>query len=93
MLRHIPPYVLEKLEHGQYSGSFEGYVLLIEIEDFPIFSNVFISEGKRGAEALSRFLSEVVGPPINMIEEAGGFVCQFSGESSYAGFLRWMLPV
>lgn len=86
MLRHIPPYVLEKLEHGQYSGSFEGYVLLIEIEDFPIFSNVFISEGKRGAEALSRFLSEVVGPPINMIEEAGGFVCQFSGESSYAVF-------
>lgn len=86
MLRHIPPYVLGKYGQGQYSGSFEGYVLLLETVDFPIFSNVFISEGKRGAEALSRFLSEVVGPPINMIEQAGGFVCQFSGEAFYAVF-------
>jgi tetratricopeptide (TPR) repeat protein/class 3 adenylate cyclase len=86
MLRHIPPFVLGKFEQGQYSGSFNGYVLLFGTDDFPIISNVFIGEGKRGAEELSRFLSEVVAKPIDLIEEAGGFVCQFSGESFYAVF-------
>jgi len=86
MFRHIPPFVLGKYEQGLYSGSFEGYVLLVDTDDFPIISNVFMGEGKRGAEAMSRLISEVVGTPINMIEEAGGFVCQFSGASFYAVF-------
>jgi hypothetical protein len=40
---------------------------------------MFLSRRKRGAK-LSQVSSEVVGPPKNMIEEAGGFVCQFSGD-------------
>lgn len=86
MLRPTPPYILEKLEQGQYSGSFDGYVLYVNIEDIAIISNVFMNEGKQGAEALSKLLSEVVSIPINMVEQAGGLVCQFSGESFYAVF-------
>jgi len=86
MFRHIPPFVLNKYEGGQYSGSFNSYVLLFDTEDFATISNVFRKEGKRGAEALSKFLSEIVSTPINWVEQAGGFVCQFSGESFYAVF-------
>jgi tetratricopeptide (TPR) repeat protein/class 3 adenylate cyclase len=86
MSRHLPPFILHNCEQGRFSGSFAGYVLFLDIADFTPISNVFRKEGKKGAEALSRFLSEVLGTPIDLVEKHGGFVSLFAGDAFCALF-------
>lgn len=86
MIRYIPPFILNNHEQQNYCGAFTGYVLFLDIADFTSLCNVFRKEGKKGAEALSCFLTEVLSYPIEQVESFGGFISLFAGDAICAVF-------
>jgi predicted ATPase/class 3 adenylate cyclase len=86
MIRYIPSFILQNYEKNVLKGTFEAYVLLIDIADFTKISTALQKEGKQGAEELSRFLDIAFGKPIEMIKDHGGFVSLFAGDAFCAIF-------
>jgi class 3 adenylate cyclase/tetratricopeptide (TPR) repeat protein len=86
MIRHIPPFILNKAENGEQHGSFEGYVLLLDIVDFTHISESFQRDNLHGADSIGALLNQISEGPINSIQKYGGFVSLFIGDAICAIF-------
>jgi tetratricopeptide (TPR) repeat protein/class 3 adenylate cyclase len=86
MIRYIPPFILQNYEKNVLQGTFEAYVLLIDIADFTKISTSLQKEGKQGAEELSMFLDVAFGVPTELVNRYGGFVSLFAGDAFCAIF-------
>lgn len=86
MIRHIPEYILNSYEKGQFSGTIPAYVLLFDIAGFTSISTELQKYGKQGAEELSLFLDFIFGKPIDIVKSYGGFISLFAGDAFCAIF-------
>jgi tetratricopeptide (TPR) repeat protein/class 3 adenylate cyclase len=86
MIRYAPGFILLHYLQNELSGSFTGFVLLVDLADFTPVSTKFQKHGKQGAEELSAYLELAFGEPIRIVESCGGFVSLFAGDAFCAVF-------
>ncbi len=81
---YLPPLILP--DPAKASTSFEGAVLVVEIEGFSALAESLVKLGREGAEALGRSLNNYFGPLIEAINREGGQVINLDGSGLQAFF-------
>ena len=77
----IPDFILNRFSAGDFSGGFDAYALSVDISGFTRMTDLLMASGKEGAEILSEKIIMIFGAVIAIIEENGGFVSAFAGDS------------
>lgn len=87
MRQVVPEFILQKNDKKIYTGSFNAYVLSIDLINFSELTNNLMKDSfKDGVEILSNFINYVFAPTIRAVETKGGFITGFSGDSRTAVF-------
>lgn len=84
LVAYLPPLILP--DPAKASTSFEGAVLVVEIEGFSALAESLVKLGREGAEALGRSLNNYFGPLIEAINREGGQVINLDGSGLQAFF-------
>ncbi len=77
----IPDFILNRFSADDFSGGFDAYALSVDISGFTRMTDLLMASGKEGAEILSEKIIMIFGAVIAIIEENGGFVSAFAGDS------------
>jgi class 3 adenylate cyclase len=86
MIRYIPPFILEKASRKEYRGSFNGFILILDIVDFTHIAEGFQQGGLLGADSIGNLLNQISRGLIEPINRYGGFVGLFIGDAICAIF-------
>lgn len=86
MIRYIPPFILEKASRKEYRGSFNGFILILDIVDFTHIAEGFQQGGLHGADSIGNLLNQISRGLIEPINRYGGFVGLFIGDAICAIF-------
>jgi class 3 adenylate cyclase/tetratricopeptide (TPR) repeat protein len=82
----VPEFILQKDALDQTSGTFEAATLVVDIAGFSSLTSKLMQHGREGAETLARALRFYFDPTVAAIEEGGGFITGFAGDSATALF-------
>ncbi len=82
----IPLFIQEKIDQKNYEGSFYGFVVSGDIENFTPMVESLMLKGKDGAEILGNILNKTFGNVTNVIYQNGGFITSFAGDAFLAVF-------
>jgi class 3 adenylate cyclase/predicted ATPase len=82
----VPPFVIEKLQRGELSGSFSCAALFVDISGFTNLTEILMEHGQYGAEILAVIMRTVFTPLVQSVFEQGGFVTGFAGDAFTAVF-------
>ncbi|MCK4642269.1 tetratricopeptide repeat protein [bacterium] len=77
----IPDFILNRFSAGDFFGGFDAYALSVDISGFTRMTDLLMASGKEGAEILSEKIIMIFGAVIAIIEENGGFISAFAGDS------------
>ncbi len=86
MFNVIPRFIADKTEKSNYSGSFKGSVLHLDIRGFTNLTEKLMISGDEGIEFLSKIINKIYKALIKKIYEEGGFVSSFAGDALYVVF-------
>jgi len=82
----IPEFILRKAYKKEYCGSFEAWVMHVDLLDFSSLCTRLMSDSDRGAEHLSEVINAVFDPATRAMEHYGGFIDRFAGDAFVAIF-------
>ena len=82
----VPEFILQKDAQDQTAGTFEAAALFVDITGFSSLTIKLMQHGREGAETLARALRFYFDPIVASIEEGGGFITGFAGDSCTALF-------
>ncbi|MFO0759740.1 MAG: AAA family ATPase [Byssovorax sp.] len=82
----VPEFILQKDAQDQTSGTFEAAVLVVDIAGFTSLTGKLMQHGREGAETLAKALRFYFDPTVSAVEEGGGFITGFAGDSCTALF-------
>ncbi len=82
----LPKFIIDRLNHGKYSGSLEASVLFLDISGFTRITEELMTRGSEGAEILSDLLEEIYDPLVDIVYSYGGSIAGFEGDSFTAVF-------
>ncbi len=86
MRRLIPDFILQKNKAKQFNGSFEAWILHVDLQGFTSLSNELIKSSQKGAEILRDRINSIFIPAIKAIEQRSGFISTFAGDAFTAVF-------
>lgn len=86
MSRAVPAFISRRLSRGQLHGYLDGAVLHVDVTGFTSLTERLMADGHRGAERVSRALNAIFEAVEAPIEDAGGFIATFAGDSFTAVF-------
>lgn len=84
--RLVSSFILRNFREGTSSGSFHATVLLADMTGFTRLTHEAMRLGDGGAEWISHILSRSFSPFIEFVENEGGFIAEFEGDSALAVF-------
>jgi class 3 adenylate cyclase/tetratricopeptide (TPR) repeat protein len=82
----VPEFILQKDAQDQTSGTFEAAALFVDIAGFSSLTSKLMQHGREGAETLALALRFYFDPTVAAVEEGGGFITGFAGDSCTALF-------
>ena len=77
----VPHFILQQHASKKTSGVFPAAVQFVDISGFSSLTEKLIAHGKEGAEVLGTTLRFFFNPLIEAVEQAGGFITGFAGDS------------
>ncbi len=86
MVKYVPEYILASYEKGIYQGKFTGYALFFDISGFTRLTEISTFKGQKGAAELNRLLQSTFGPVTAIVEQNGGMITGYAGDSFLAVF-------
>ena len=81
MLGLVPTYLLKKLNLGETRGMRRGCAICVDVSGFTPLVERLGRLGRRGAEMLSEGISALYAAIEQLVDEGGGFVSTFAGDS------------
>lgn len=88
-MKHLIPHFIEQqYRDQQLHGSFQAYVLFIDLSGFTKLTESLMQEGKAGAEQLSLVLNQIFSPLVDLVYQRGGFIPYFAGDAFSGIFLE-----
>lgn len=86
MKNFVPYFISEKYSLGEYSGSFTGCSMFLDLSGFTSVTDKLMREDKEGIEVMGNFLSQIFESIVASIHGRGGFVSSFEGDALIAIF-------
>lgn len=86
MYKNVPSFIIENFKKAQYSGKFQGSVLLINLSGFTGIVEKLKTRGAEGYSELRRFISGIYSPITEAVFKHGGFVSKFFSDQIFAAF-------
>ncbi len=86
MIKYVPEYILASYEKGIYQGKFTGYALYFDISGFTRVTEIITLKKQKGAAELNRLLQDTFGPVTAIVEQNGGMITGYAGDSFIATF-------
>lgn len=86
MIRYVPPFILQQYEQSKLQGRLSGYLFWFGKAGHRMALGKSAPEFRGDATALAAFLDEHLIRIIAAVEDNGGFLCQFEGNTISAVF-------
>ncbi|MEM7333666.1 MAG: hypothetical protein AAF490_16380 [Chloroflexota bacterium] len=86
MSNFVPQFILCRYAAGEKNGRFQAATLFIDFAGFSSLTEKMFHYGQTGAEKLSQAIQLNFAPAINAVQQAGGIIPLFAGDSFTAIF-------
>lgn len=86
-MRYVPPIILSQVERGVLKGSFQAFVMMLDIVDFTRIAESFQNTQFHGADNIGELLNKITAGPIQSVHKYGGFISHFVGDAICAIFI------
>lgn len=86
MRKLIPDFIVQKLDLGELNGTMDSYVLNADLIGFTSLTHALMRYSHAGVEVLTDTMNALFTPVLAVIENRGGFVVGFAGDSFTAVF-------
>ncbi|MBN1970336.1 MAG: tetratricopeptide repeat protein [Candidatus Delongbacteria bacterium] len=85
--KFTPDFIIDKHLQKETSGTFESFVLFIDIAGFTAMTEKLMQQGKYGVEELSDILEFLFTTSVKAVYDNGGFIINFAGDAFTALFI------
>jgi|SRR5690554_394873 hypothetical protein len=82
----VPDFILRKTREKDFKGSFDAYVLNVDLKGFANLTHVLMKSGEASVEVLINAINSIYSPSIESVKRRGGFIALFAGDSFTALF-------
>jgi len=82
----VPCFIADRYRSKELSGSFQAYVLLLDVADFTSLTASAMEDDVSGAESIAEYLNALFTIMIDNIHRCGGFISVFQGDGVVAIF-------
>ncbi|MBW6516281.1 MAG: tetratricopeptide repeat protein [Candidatus Cloacimonetes bacterium] len=84
----VPDFILRKAREKDFKGSFDAYVLNVDLKGFAQLTHTLMKQSEESTEVLINVINAIFTPSIEAIRKRGGFIAVFAGDSFTAVFLN-----
>ncbi len=82
----MPGFIIEQFKQENFKGSFNAFVMIVDISGFTRLTETLMLHKKHGAEVLTNVINGIFEPIIEKIYQQNGMVSSFAGDSFTAIF-------
>jgi predicted ATPase/class 3 adenylate cyclase len=77
----LPHFIHDKFVNNELEGSINAYVVFADLKGFTMMTDAIMKTSRTGAERLSEILNLIFGSLFEKVNNVGGFIAAFAGDS------------
>jgi class 3 adenylate cyclase len=86
LIRYISPFILEHYSNGETSGTFNAFVMNLDLTDYTSICIDLMRQERHGAEEIKLLLETALTFPLEQVRNNGGFIIRYTGDAFFALF-------